>query len=170
MAREGRGGTRLRARLEDAGYPNGQLAAGGVGPGIYIDMCGTSPSLFAPMPKKLHSTVFFSKYNVAVQSLAGVPAQTSGIYAGWASVGSDPTVYPMALSVGWNPHFHRASASDSASHRWDARVARAGGGGGGGGSLRTHASAEDTNLTRSLASISSTGKTLEPWILHDFDR
>ena len=35
------------------------------------------------------------------QCTGGVPANTSGIYAGWASVGDDPTVYPTALSVGW---------------------------------------------------------------------
>ena len=48
-------------------------------------------------------------------------------------MGDDPSVYPMALSVGWNPHFQRAEASTTASH-------------------------------------STSGKTLEPWILHDFGR
>jgi len=61
----------------------------------------------------------------------GVPAQTSGIYAGWASRGNDPTVYPTALSVGWNPHFDSAEAGETESH-------------------------------------SSNGKTLEPWLLHEF--
>ena len=46
----------------------------------------------------------------------GVPAQTSGIYAGWASVGNDPAVYPAALSVGWNPHFDAAAKGATASH------------------------------------------------------
>ena len=80
-------------------------------------VCGPFPSISSPVPNKFISTVRLSKHTAAVQVLGGVPAQTSGIYAGWASVGSDPTVYPMALSVGWNPHFDRASASDSASHR-----------------------------------------------------
>ncbi|KAI9150919.1 riboflavin kinase [Blastocladiella emersonii ATCC 22665] len=29
----------------------------------------------------------------------------SGIYYGWASVGSSDTTYPMVMSVGWNPYF-----------------------------------------------------------------
>jgi len=28
-----------------------------------------------------------------------------GIYVGWASVGADPAVYKMVMSVGWNPYF-----------------------------------------------------------------
>ena len=67
------------------------------------------------------------------QCTGGVPANTSGIYAGWASVGDDPAVYPTALSVGWNPHFDKVDAGTTDSH-------------------------------------SATGKTLEPWILHDFGR
>lgn len=63
----------------------------------------------------------------------GVPAQTSGIYAGWSSRGDDPAVYATALSVGWNPHF-----------------------------------APDSGSKKSTASHSSDGKTLEPWLLHDF--
>mmetsp|Transcript_66104 Transcript_66104/g.113652 ORF Transcript_66104/g.113652 Transcript_66104/m.113652 type:complete len:431 (-) Transcript_66104:134-1426(-) len=66
----------------------------------------------------------------------GVCAHTSGIYAGWASKGDDPTVYPTALSVGWNPHFKGAP--------------------------------QDT-LPQVTDSHSSDGKTLEPWLLHDFD-
>jgi FAD synthase len=29
----------------------------------------------------------------------------TGIYAGWASVGPSAAVYPMVMSVGFNPHF-----------------------------------------------------------------
>lgn len=29
----------------------------------------------------------------------------SGIYFGWASVGHSPTVYPMVMSLGWNPYY-----------------------------------------------------------------
>jgi len=72
----------------------------------------------------------------------GVPAMTSGIYAGWASKGDDPTVYPTALSVGWNPHFH---AEDKAKM-----------------------TAQASGCHGVTASHSSTGKTLEPWLLHDF--
>ena len=32
----------------------------------------------------------------------------TGIYAGFASVGPSPTVYPMCMSVGWNPVFKNA--------------------------------------------------------------
>lgn len=30
---------------------------------------------------------------------------TTGIYCGWASVGSDSAVYKMVMSVGWNPFY-----------------------------------------------------------------
>jgi len=62
----------------------------------------------------------------------GVPALTSGIYCGWSSVGNDSTVYPTALSVGWNPHFDEVEDRGTSSH-------------------------------------TSSGKTLEPWLLHEFD-
>ncbi|GES75397.1 riboflavin kinase [Rhizophagus clarus] len=29
----------------------------------------------------------------------------TGIYFGWAQVGNDHTVYPMVMSLGWNPYF-----------------------------------------------------------------
>lgn len=74
-----------------------------------------------------------------------MPAQTSGIYVGWASVGDDPTVYPTALSVGWNPHFEGETNG------------RAGG--------DHHRNGENKGVT---ASHSGSGKTLEPWLLHDF--
>jgi len=72
----------------------------------------------------------------------GVPAQTSGIYVGWASVGDDPTVYPTALSVGWNPHFEANN-----------------------GSQGDDQDGQNRGIT---ASHSGSGKTLEPWLLHDF--
>jgi riboflavin kinase len=38
----------------------------------------------------------------ALQSLG------TGIYYGWARVGSDPTFYKTVLSIGWNPFFQNA--------------------------------------------------------------
>eukprot|EP01138_Halocafeteria_seosinensis_P008672 gb/GECG01008863.1/.p1 GENE.gb/GECG01008863.1/~~gb/GECG01008863.1/.p1 ORF type:complete len:100 (+),score=13.13 gb/GECG01008863.1/:1-300(+) len=29
----------------------------------------------------------------------------TGVYAGWASFGSDTTVYKMVLNIGWNPYY-----------------------------------------------------------------
>ena len=46
----------------------------------------------------------------------------TGIYAGFASIGSSPTVYKMCMSIGWNPFYKNEQ------------------------------------------------KTVEPWILHDFDK
>ena len=36
---------------------------------------------------------------------AGLGEAVSGIYAGWASVGADPAVFAMVMSIGWNPYF-----------------------------------------------------------------
>lgn len=87
-----------------------------------------------------------SAWDAASSSFSSVAPQASGIYCGWASVGDDPAVYPMALSIGWNPHFdegieqkHQSLASSSPLLS----------------PLRTD-------------SHSKTGKTLEPWLLHDF--
>jgi HAD superfamily hydrolase (TIGR01509 family) len=33
-------------------------------------------------------------------------AAANGIYVGWASVGNDPAVYKMVMSIGWNPTFN----------------------------------------------------------------
>lgn len=44
--------------------------------------------------------------NLDADALAGSLADAvTGIFAGWAQVGDDPTVYKTALSVGYNPHF-----------------------------------------------------------------
>jgi len=45
----------------------------------------------------------------------------TGIYAGFASIGSSPTVYKMCMSIGYNPYYKNSQ------------------------------------------------KTIEPWILHEFD-
>ncbi|KAJ3354860.1 riboflavin kinase [Allomyces javanicus] len=41
----------------------------------------------------------------AADHIAHTVQSGSGIYYGWASVGNDATVYPMVMSVGWNPFF-----------------------------------------------------------------
>lgn len=44
--------------------------------------------------------------NLDADSLRGTLSQAvTGIYAGWASVGSSPAVHKMCMSVGWNPVF-----------------------------------------------------------------
>lgn len=44
--------------------------------------------------------------NLDADALAGSLADAvTGIFAGWARVGDDPTVYKTALSVGYNPHY-----------------------------------------------------------------
>jgi HAD superfamily hydrolase (TIGR01509 family) len=44
--------------------------------------------------------------NLDAVSLRGALAEAvTGIYAGWASIGGDGEVYPMCMSVGWNPVF-----------------------------------------------------------------
>ena len=38
--------------------------------------------------------------------LQAVLAETvTGIYCGWASIGSSSTVYQMVMSIGWNPFY-----------------------------------------------------------------
>ena len=45
--------------------------------------------------------------NLDRESLHGALAQAvSGIYLGWASVGTDPAVYKMVMSIGWNPFYN----------------------------------------------------------------
>ncbi|KAJ3089480.1 riboflavin kinase [Quaeritorhiza haematococci] len=36
---------------------------------------------------------------------------STGIYYGWASVGSNPAVYPMVMSYGWNPYYKNEKRS-----------------------------------------------------------
>jgi hypothetical protein len=44
--------------------------------------------------------------NVDSESLRACLAEAvTGIYAGWASVGSSPACYKMVMSIGWNPHY-----------------------------------------------------------------
>ena len=44
--------------------------------------------------------------NVDSSSLGETLAEAvTGIYAGWASVGSAMEVYPMVMSIGWNPFY-----------------------------------------------------------------
>jgi hypothetical protein len=44
--------------------------------------------------------------NVDSSSLGTTLAEAvTGIYAGWASVGPSPEVYPMVMSIGWNPFY-----------------------------------------------------------------
>ena len=43
-----------------------------------------------------------SHYGFILQS---VLTETTGIYCGWASVGTSPQVYQMVMSVGWNPFY-----------------------------------------------------------------
>jgi hypothetical protein len=44
--------------------------------------------------------------NVDSDSLRACLAEAvTGIYTGWASVGSCPTAYKMVMSIGWNPHY-----------------------------------------------------------------
>ena len=38
------------------------------------------------------------------------PELESGIYYGWARVEAGP-VYPMVMSIGWNPHFENKERS-----------------------------------------------------------
>lgn len=61
--------------------------------------------------------------NLETIALQGALAEAvTGIYAGFASIGSSPTVYKMCMSIGWNPFYQNER------------------------------------------------KTIEPWILHKFDR
>ncbi|RUP23516.1 hypothetical protein BC936DRAFT_138995 [Jimgerdemannia flammicorona] len=34
-----------------------------------------------------------------------------GVYYGWAQIGNDPTVYPMVMSLGWNPYYKNEKRS-----------------------------------------------------------
>lgn len=34
-----------------------------------------------------------------------VQSANTGVYFGWASVGTDPTVYKFVMSIGWNPFY-----------------------------------------------------------------
>ncbi len=46
----------------------------------------------------------------------GDQEEVSGIYCGWASKGTEPQVYPMVMSIGWNPFYknkERSCVSDS---------------------------------------------------------
>ncbi|ORZ34338.1 hypothetical protein BCR44DRAFT_126810 [Catenaria anguillulae PL171] len=45
----------------------------------------------------------------------------SGIYYGWASVGAETTVYPMVMSVGWNPYYknEKRTAEVHIIHKFD---------------------------------------------------
>ena len=44
--------------------------------------------------------------NLDRDSLHGALAQAvSGIYLGWASVGTDAAVHKMVMSIGWNPYY-----------------------------------------------------------------
>lgn len=37
---------------------------------------------------------------------------TTGVYYGWAQVGEkDTTVYPMVMSLGWNPYYNNEKRS-----------------------------------------------------------
>lgn len=36
---------------------------------------------------------------------------TTGVYYGWAQVGNDQTVYPMVMSLGWNPYYKNEKRS-----------------------------------------------------------
>ena len=46
----------------------------------------------------------------AVATYAGQYLET-GIYFGWASVGTDAAVYPMVMSFGWNPFYKNEKRS-----------------------------------------------------------
>ncbi|KAL1921378.1 uncharacterized protein VTP21DRAFT_11094 [Calcarisporiella thermophila] len=35
----------------------------------------------------------------------------TGIYFGWARVGSNPEIYPMVMSIGWNPYYKNEKKS-----------------------------------------------------------
>eukprot|EP00842_Homolaphlyctis_polyrhiza_P006249 jgi/Hompol1/6625/HPOL_001903-RA len=68
----------------------------------------------APYPVRLrgHVTKGFGRANLPedVAELAGKVMET-GIYYGWASVGSDATVRPMVMSFGWNPFYKNEKRS-----------------------------------------------------------
>ena len=42
---------------------------------------------------------------------------TCGVYYGWASVDSGP-VFPMVMSVGWNPYYHNTVKTMVSSSVW----------------------------------------------------
>ena len=42
---------------------------------------------------------------------------TCGVYYGWASVDSGP-VFPMVMSVGWNPYYHNTIKTMVSSGEW----------------------------------------------------
>ena len=45
--------------------------------------------------------------NLDREALQGALAEAvSGIYLGWAAVGSSPEVHQMVMSIGWNPFFN----------------------------------------------------------------
>lgn len=44
--------------------------------------------------------------NVAPEALHAVLAEAvTGIYCGWASIGTSAAVYKMCMSIGWNPFY-----------------------------------------------------------------
>lgn len=85
-----------------------------------------------------------------------MPAHTSGIYAGWASKGNDPTIYPTALSIGWNPHFKEGQQQEQQKDDQNAQQQQ-----------QKHILGKKLSLPIT-DSHSCDGKTLEPWLLHDF--
>jgi riboflavin kinase len=42
---------------------------------------------------------------IVVETLVEQIKQGSGIYYGWASIGRECEVYPMVMSIGWNPFY-----------------------------------------------------------------
>lgn len=43
---------------------------------------------------------------------------TTGVYYGWSQVGeTDKTVYPMVMSLGWNPYYNNEKRSAVSSRR-----------------------------------------------------
>ncbi|RUS14705.1 hypothetical protein BC937DRAFT_93459 [Endogone sp. FLAS-F59071] len=78
----------------------------------------------SPMPT-YYSLPFFSFSSLANLSEDALKDLTStldvGVYYGWAQVGSDPTVYPMVMSLGWNPYYknEKQSAEVHIIHKFD---------------------------------------------------
>lgn len=57
--------------------------------------------------KLLHASSVIQWEHNAVVCLQGALAEAvSGVYCGWASLGSSDAVYKTALSIGWNPFYN----------------------------------------------------------------
>lgn len=60
--------------------------------------------------------------NFPESTVEGIPEDLcAGVYFGWARLGGNDTVYPMVMSIGWNPFYHntKKTAETHILHQFD---------------------------------------------------